>query len=181
MKSSSPRNRPLWTLVAFLLLLGIDQWSKAWCRGNLSLHQSTNEPWPGVFEITLAYNKGIAFGLFQGSGVLFAPLAFLITVFALRHSFKHPGDWKLMHAAMALIASGAVGNLIDRVWLGKVTDMFWFRLIDFPVFNWADSCICVGAVFLGIRMVFDSPGEQKIMDKIEVVPEGTQPENPISN
>ncbi len=181
MKPPFTRSRPFWTLLAFVLLLAIDQAIKAWCRGNLNLYESTSQPWPGVFEITLSYNKGIAFGLFQGSGALFAPLAVLITFFALRHSVKHPTDWRLMHAAMALISSGAVGNLIDRVWLGKVTDMFWFRLINFPVFNWADSCICVGAVLLGIRMVFDTSGDQKNMDKIEVVPEGTQPENPISN
>jgi len=61
-----------------------------------------------------------------------------------------PARPRLPHVALALVASGAVGNLIDRVWKQKVTDMFWFRAIDFPVFNIADACISVGVVLLFI-------------------------------
>jgi signal peptidase II len=49
------------------------------------------------------------------------------------------------------LAAGAIGNLIDRLWMQKVTDMFWFRPINFPVFNIADSCITVAAIILVVK------------------------------
>lgn len=122
---------------------------KAWARGAMDVGGSVNGlPWPGVFELTLTYNKGIAFGMFQGLGVLMAPIGVAIAWFAGRHSFRHSSASPLLHIALGLLASGAIGNLIDRVFLGQVTDMFAFRFIDFPVFNVADSCITVSAIAL---------------------------------
>jgi signal peptidase II len=54
---------------------------------------------------------------------------------------------------MALLCAGAIGNLIDRLALGRVTDMFWLRFIDFPVFNVADVCITIAGVLLGLSVV----------------------------
>lgn len=136
----------------FLLLLALDQGTKEWAR----LRADNVEGyvfwpiWPGVFEFKLAYNYGIAFGLFQGGGVFFAPVAIVIAGGALWYSMKTDAKDRLAHLTLGMLAAGAVGNLIDRLWLGKVTDMFWFRLINFPVFNVADSCITVSAILLGI-------------------------------
>jgi signal peptidase II len=67
-------------------------------------------------------------------------------------------EYKRMHTAMrislALIFAGALGNFIDRVALGYVRDMLYFKLIDFPVFNVADSAICIGAAILIIDVLF---------------------------
>ena len=128
----------------FAIGLIVDQISKAWVRENFSVGEAWGYPWPGVFELTLSYNHGVAFGLFQGFGNLFVPLALFVAIWLLIHSYKHP-ELKLdMKVASGIVAAGAVGNMIDRVWLGKVTDMLWFRLINYPVFNIADSLICVG-------------------------------------
>jgi lipoprotein signal peptidase len=54
---------------------------------------------------------------------------------------------------MALLCAGALGNLIDRIWDKRVTDMFWFRAIDFPVFNVADVCITAAGVMLGVSVL----------------------------
>lgn len=132
----------------FLLTLVLDQASKAWARTAFAEHQSPGFPWPGVFELTLTFNKGIAFGMLQGAGVFLAPIAIAIAVAAYMYSHRNNGDGPLSHTAMALLASGALGNLIDRVALGKVTDIFWFRIINFPVFNIADSCITIAAFLL---------------------------------
>ncbi|MBX3096633.1 MAG: signal peptidase II [Fimbriimonadaceae bacterium] len=105
-------------------------------------------PWPGVFELKLIYNEGVAFGMLQGYGVFMAPIAIAITIFAWYYSARHRHDPVAAHIGLGLVASGAVGNLIDRMWMGKVTDMFWFRAIDFPVFNIADAAISVGVVLL---------------------------------
>jgi signal peptidase II len=55
-----------------------------------------------------------------------------------------------------MIGAGAIGNLIDRLAFGQVTDMFWFRAIDFPVFNVADACITVGVILLFIASMVRS-------------------------
>lgn len=107
-------------------------------------------PWiPGVFELKLVYNEGVAFGMFQGGGVLLAPIAVVISIYAVWASLRgreHKVSYHVMHG---LLVAGAIGNLIDRVAYRRVTDMFWIRLIDFPVFNVADVCITVaGAMIL---------------------------------
>jgi len=115
-----------------------------------------NGPWPGVFEITLSYNKGVAFGMLQGFGVYMAPIAIVIAIITALYSYRNPKESMWVHVALSLIASGAVGNLYDRLVLGRVTDMFYFRLIDFPVFNVADSCITVGTAILLVRGLWDA-------------------------
>ncbi|MFN3683118.1 MAG: signal peptidase II [Fimbriimonadaceae bacterium] len=131
-----------------LASVAVDQAVKFWVRSALIPAESLHLPWPGVFEITLAYNRGVAFGMLQGFGVYLFPIALAICVGAFVYSERHPHEPRASHLALALVAGGAIGNLIDRVALGKVTDMFWFRLIDFPVFNVADSCITVGTILL---------------------------------
>lgn len=160
-KDNSMRSRlPLFWILAIGTLV-LDQLVKAWVRGALHEGQSwPGGPLPGIFEITLTYNKGIAFGMFQGMAVLMTPIALAIAGAATWHSYKHRYEGTPHHIAMALLASGAIGNLLDRVLNPKgVTDMFlvrfsnitekWpFHLNDFPVFNVADSCISIAMCFL---------------------------------
>lgn len=137
-------------------LLALDQAVKAWARSAFQEGEKPGFPWPGVFEITLTYNKGIAFGMFPGGGVFFVPVAVAIAFAAGWYSYKHQSESRMLHFAMALLAAGAIGNLIDRIWRGKVTDMFWIRAIDFPVFNIADTCITFAAIILGWRWFRDT-------------------------
>jgi signal peptidase II len=145
------------------MMLGIviDQVIKAWVRQNLVVGQTwRGGPWHGVFEITLNYNKGIAFGMLQGFAILMAPIALIITGFAFYAVYRNPNESRWNTVAMGLLGSGAIGNLIDRLANTKngVTDMFLLRLSnithgrmnDFPVFNFADSCITVAMIMLFI-------------------------------
>lgn len=130
-------------------MLVVDQAVKAWVRGAIPQHGSIRGlPFPGIFEITLQYNEGIAFGFLDGKGLFLSPVAIAIACGAGWYSFKHPNDSILSHLSMGLLASGALGNLYDRVVNGRVTDMFYFRAIRFPVFNVADSCITVATILL---------------------------------
>jgi len=156
---SVPLVRISYFLFWFVAFLALDQGVKAWCRHKFVIGEKLAFPIPNVFEITLTYNKGIAFGFFQGSGVLFAPVAILITLWAFLFCRQHSHERRWVHLAAALLASGAIGNLIDRVWLGKVTDMLWFRAINFPVFNIADSCITIGALMFALRFIFEPKGQ----------------------
>lgn len=155
----SKQTRPNLFLWLFALNLIADQALKMWCRKNMVDAQTVAFPIPGVLELNLTYNKGIAFGLFQGLGFLFIPVALVISWYAFRFCSQHPDESKLTHVGLGLLASGAVGNLIDRAVFGQVTDMFLIRLFHFPVFNFADSCITIGAILLVFRFIFERKPE----------------------
>ena len=138
-------------LIPAVLLVALDQLVKYWTVKNVVLGQSLGIPFPGIFEIKLAYNYGIAFGLMEGKGVYFAPVAVVIAGYATYWCIKNSEETTFTYVTVGMLVAGAVGNLIDRVVAGKVTDMFWFRLINFPVFNIADACITISAVLLFVR------------------------------
>ncbi len=154
------KNNLAYFFIPFVSLLVLDQVVKYWARENIVPHQSLGIPWPGVFEITLTYNKGVAFGLFQGSGVLFAPIAILLAGASFYYVFKKPSEEKIHMVMISLLSSGAVGNLIDRVVFEKVTDMFWLRIINFPVFNIADICISVSAFLMILISLLENKQEK---------------------
>ena len=173
--------------VLMLATIAIDQWLKAWVRGHLNVGGSWGaRPWPGVFELTLTYNKGIAFGMLQGGGLIMTPIALVIAGFAIHTIYKKANESLWGTIALALLASGALGNLLDRLFNGKdgVTDMFLLRLNhitngkmnDFPVFNVADSCISVAMVMLlltwskqsEIEKVDPSIGQEAVLEEKSV-------------
>lgn len=146
--------RTLFFSIASVCLL-VDQLFKYWARsatGGVE-QKSFMVVWPEVFELKLVYNDGIAFGMLQGMGVWLTPIAIVIAGGAAWYSLKHQDEPKVTHITMALLASGAVGNLIDRLMFGKVTDMFWVRAINFPVFNFADACITVAGFLLAFSVI----------------------------
>jgi signal peptidase II len=138
-----------WILFLFVLLA--DQLIKFWARHAFPNEQASKTIIPNVFDLTLTYNKGIAFGMFPHSGVLLAPIAIVIGLGSMLYSMKHRSESPWVHVAMALLSGGALGNLFDRMIFGKVTDMFHFRAFEFPIFNLADSCITVAATILILR------------------------------
>ena len=139
----------------------LDQAVKAWVRGHLGEHESPGFPWPGIFEITLNYNTGVAFGKLAGRGILMTPIALGISGMAIYHAMKNPRDTRWTITLAALMASGALGNLYDRLFHHRVTDMFWFRPINFPVFNVADCCITVATIMLLISWLRDAAKPEK--------------------
>ena len=136
--------------VVFLIVL-LDQAMKAWLRATLPLHESV-PLLPDVFHITHTRNTGAAFSLFPGATPLLAVTAIAVIV-ALVWAERRAGARLSVSQglALALPLGGALGNLLDRLRLGYVTDMFDFRLIHFPVFNVADAAITVGIMLLAWR------------------------------
>jgi signal peptidase II len=143
------KGRQIWFWVIAVALFGIDQWVKLYIRTHLSPGQYI-PLLPGIFEITLTYNEGIAFGMLQGAGILLAPVAIAIAGGSAIYSLRHPNESAWSHVAFGLLAAGALGNLYDRVIHKRVTDMFYARFINFPVFNVADACITVASIMLVI-------------------------------
>lgn len=156
-----------WFWILFVGMVILDQLVKWWARHatNGTEHQTFLVVWPNVFELTLTYNKGIAFGMLQGFGPFLAPVALAIVGMAAWHSHKHPHEATLTHVTLGLLAGGAVGNLIDRIWFKRVTDMFSIEAFNFPVFNVADVCITIAAVLLVWKFakeMWSHPKEQEV-------------------
>ena len=142
---------PYVILVAALVLL--DQAVKFLVRANIEPLGSV--PFlPHIMELTFVKNTGAAFSLFSEHtwllSLISAVVAAAIAVLLVKKVVAHP----LGRIPLAMVLAGAVGNLIDRVALGYVTDMFQTTFIDFAVFNVADSCLTVGVVLLVIYVLF---------------------------
>lgn len=111
---------------------------------------------PGFFELTFVRNEGAAFGMLQGFRWIFVAVTVLICAGIVYFYSRLPAtkSGKIAKAALVLVVSGAIGNLIDRAWVGNVVDFFHFSLINFPVFNMADSFVVCGAILFAIVTLF---------------------------
>lgn len=109
-----------------------------------------------VFELTYLENRGAAFGLLQNRQIFFVCVAVLIFAFILYCYVRIPktGRYLPLRLCGIFIVAGAAGNLIDRIHLGYVVDFFYFRLIDFPVFNVADIYVTVSFAVLLLLIFF---------------------------
>ncbi len=148
----------------YVLIVGIllvDQLVKYVVRSHMYVGESIPVI-QGVFHLTYVRNTGAAFNLFEGMSMFLQIVTFFALVFAVWFMEKHlQRHWTLL-LSMILIISGGAGNLLDRLFLGYVTDLFEFRLIHFPVFNVADIAICVGCFILVLyTFLFDRPAEEK--------------------
>jgi signal peptidase II len=134
-------------IVAILLILDII--TKEWIRANLPLGGSFPEIWR--LNIVHVQNTGSAFGLFTNQAFLLSIVAIAGLVVVLLF-FRYLRDLGFMGGlALSLIFVGALGNLIDRLRFGYVTDFIYVRLwgnVFWPAFNVADSAITVGAILL---------------------------------
>ena len=149
-------------LAAFAALIVIlDQFTKYLTVANIALGEVVPF-WNGVFHFTYIQNTGMAFSMLEGGRWFFlimTAVAFLFMGFALKKGWiTHPaGLW-----ALASIAGGAVGNLIDRVLYGYVIDMIEVEFMRFAVFNVADCFVVCGAILLVIyTFFFDKPAKEE--------------------
>jgi signal peptidase II len=104
----------------------------------------------GYFNITLVKNAGAAFGMFQGARLFFVIASFVAVVLIIYLGVRLPKDQRARRVLLGLILGGAVGNLIDRVATGQVTDFLQIGVAGhyWPVFNVADMGVTIGAVLL---------------------------------
>ena len=111
-----------------------------------------------VIHLTYVQNRGGAFSILTGQGFILTVVPLAAVIFAVWYMEKHINEHWSLFLSLCLIASGGVGNLIDRVFFGFVTDMIDFRF--FPVFNIADIAVCVGAGFLILYTMYYSDNEE---------------------
>jgi signal peptidase II len=145
--------------VVSAIVLLLDQATKIFIDRSMELHSSITVV-ENFFNITYLRNKGAAFG-FLASSAYRLPFFMMVSVVAvaviIRVFYKLRPDQKFTAFALALIFSGALGNLIDRIRLGEVIDFLdahWYNH-HWPAFNVADSAICVGVFLLAVDMFFE--------------------------
>ena len=137
-----------------LLVVVADQLSKLWIRSNLAIGESLFEV--GFFCLTRVHNSGAAFGLWQGQSFLLTiiasvgVIALLLYALFFHHKLPFLGN-RLGKLALGLVLGGTAGNLIDRIYLGYVTDFIDFNF--WPAFNIADSAIVVGTIILAYSLI----------------------------
>ena len=155
-KADSPRGK--WRNVVFaltaLLVVAADQLSKICIRANLAIGESVPET--GLFQLTHVQNTGASFGLFQGQSFSLTIVAFIgiavILFVVLFISRRFPFlDNRLGKTALGLVLGGTVGNLIDRLRSGYVTDFVDIGI--WPSFNVADSAITVGTILFAYSLL----------------------------
>ena len=136
--------------LGWLALILLDQGIKLWALRNL---RGKN---PIVLIKGVLENRGAAFGIFQNRQWFFILVTLIVLAGLFFLSGRIPRDRKYLplKICLYLIAAGAVGNLIDRVFRSYVVDFIYFKLIDFPIFNVADIYVTVSAILLVLLMLF---------------------------
>lgn len=109
---------------------------------------------PGIFHLTLTFNRGAAFGLLSGQSALLAGVTLLLVAAAVLLYPRLTGGHRWLEGALGMILGGAVGNLVDRLRWGYVVDFLDFRV--WPVFNLADSFVVVGTGIFMYAVLFRS-------------------------
>jgi signal peptidase II len=143
-----------WRLLSIVtaVILVLDQATKLYVDARFALYESVPVI-PGWFHLTYIRNQGAAFGILSNSAIripFFITVALVALLVILWYLRQLRADQHLGAFALALIFSGALGNLIDRVRLGEVIDfldVFWNHH-HWPAFNVADSAICVGVALM---------------------------------
>ncbi|HSM24099.1 MAG TPA: signal peptidase II [Anaerolineaceae bacterium] len=140
-------------IIVAIVVIGLDQFTKSIIRANFALWTDVWAPWDWMLpyaRIVHVPNTGVAFGMFQGSGHIFSIVNIIVVLIILFYYPRVPqSDWSL-RLAMSMQMSGAIGNLIDRLTIGHVTD--FISVGNFPVFNIADASITcgVGVLIVGV-------------------------------
>lgn len=115
----------------------------------------------GVLHLTYAENTGMAFGMLKNHRWVFMVTSTILILAMGFYLYAMKSESRLYDVAIAMVVSGGLGNMIDRVGLGYVVDFIDFRLINFAVFNGADSFVCVGAGLLMLALILDLVKEAK--------------------
>ena len=158
-----------WLLFSIITVIGliVDQATKLYVDRVMSLHQSIPVI-DGLFSFTYLRNRGAAFSFLSNASwrlpffIVVTLIAGVVILVALK---KMRDDQKLAQAALAMIFSGAMGNLIDRIRLGEVIDFLdvYWKTHHWPAFNVADSLICVGVALVALDMLQEEKRQRAVI------------------
>ena len=155
----SPRDYILYSAIIAVGII-LDQITK-WLSVEFLSKVSTLPIIKNVIHLTYVENRGAAFGMFKDHRWVFMITSTVMIIGLSLYLYLGFAENKLYEVSIAMIISGGIGNMIDRLALKYVIDFIDFRLINFAVFNGADSFVCVGAGLLVLALVKDIIKESK--------------------
>ncbi len=141
--------------ILFVVLVFLDQITKYLAICHLK-DGADVEIIPGVFRLHYLENRGAAFGMLQNQKIFFIFIAIVILAAICYVIFRMPDKKKYtaFHILLAIIAAGAVGNMVDRFRFDYVVDFLYFELINFPIFNVADIYVTCATILLAVLLMF---------------------------
>lgn len=148
------------------MIIALDQWTKAWVRATIP-NLGDTLPVPGLgdfFYLEHVHNYGAAFGILQNWGGFFIVVAAIVTVAILVYVWHIPPSNTLVRVLLGLQLGGALGNVIDRLHQGYVTDFAKLGIPGFyyiPNFNVADNAIVFGVIGLGLYIIVEDVRQQR--------------------
>jgi signal peptidase II len=162
--SASPSRKYVLFGVFLALSLALDQWTKALAR----VHLRPLGPFKpkvvidGFFNLRYSENPGVAFGMLQqipGGKFVLTALAVAAIVLVLMYLRRTNSDAARLHVALGLVGGGALGNVIDRITFGRVTDFIVWHVKghEWPTFNIADAALCIGVGLMMLDMLLHRP------------------------
>lgn len=144
----------LWPVIVAAVVVVLDQLTKALVISALGPPEAgkTKSVIPKLLDIRHDENTGAAFSLFQGRSTTLLLIGLVVLGVLIYYYRALPQQNPVLRLAVGGVLGGAVGNIIDRIRLGHVTD--WIHVTHYPTFNLADSCITVGMITLAVYLVF---------------------------
>ena len=142
-------------IIAVAILILLDQGTKLWALASLKpVHNMTLAE--GFMDLTFVENRGVAFGMFSGQRWFILLLTCVIAAGLIWFYVMMPKkkEYFPLRVSLVLVLSGAIGNIIDRLFRGYVVDFFEFTFFEWPVFNVADIYVVVGVILLALMLIF---------------------------
>ena len=142
-------------IIAVVILILLDQGTKFWVLASLKpIHNMTLVE--GFMDLTFVENRGVAFGMFSGQRWFILLLTGIIAVGLIWFYKAMPKkkEYFPLRVSLVMVLSGAIGNIIDRLFRGYVVDFFEFTFFEWPVFNVADIYVVVGVTLLALMILF---------------------------
>ena len=147
-------------ILLFICTVVLDQLTKILISTNMNLYESIPVI-DGFFSITYAQNTGAAWSMLEGKMIFFYLIS-LIALVVMGYFYKESHDNKLAQFGIVLMIGGTIGNFLDRLRLQYVVDFLDFDLFgyDFPIFNLADSFLCIGVFILIVTILLEERGKK---------------------
>lgn len=157
----SLRNKNIWSTIMIVFIIIFDQTAKYWAKSFLYPDKAVDFI-IGFVEFRYAENTGMAFSMFSGGRWFFIVMTAVATAGIVAYMFIKTQDNLWLYWTLGVLAAGALGNLIDRVFLGYVIDFINPVFVNFAVFNIADCAVTLASVSLVAYLIFDMLKKEKV-------------------
>lgn len=148
------KKKHIWCSIMIILIVAFDQITKYAAKSNLTDGKAVAFI-PKIAQLRYAENTGMAFSMLSGARWIFIVLTIIVCVLMLVYLFSNKCKNLWVYWSIAVIVSGGIGNLVDRICFGYVVDFIEPIFMDFAVFNIADCAVTCGAVVLIVYLILD--------------------------